>query len=154
MVVRLPRLVATATLLLAVLTGCSTAPSQVGPSVSTDGATTEAGESASPASDPSVVVTIKYDVTGTGASPSITYTTYSSGQGEVLSDLALPWTKTIATQQGGVGDPGLFTVVAVSSADSPSISCTITVNNEVKDSRTATGAGASVTCKWQSPAAK
>lgn len=152
--VRFPRLIVTAALLLAALTGCSTAASQVEPSAPSGGATTKSHDSASPAADASAVVTIKYDVAGTGTSPSISYTTYSSGQGEVLTDTTLPWTKTIATQQGGAGDPGLFTLVAVGNADSPTISCTITVNNEVKDSQTAAGAGTAATCKWLSPAAK
>ncbi len=86
--------------------------------------------------NPKVVV---YDVFGTGGAATVNYTDLN-GMPQRAVDVPLPWTLRLETTAPSV-QPNL-----VVQGDGQSISCRVTVDDEVKDERTAQGVNAATYC--------
>lgn len=82
---------------------------------------------------------VKYEVFGTGATAVINYTDLD-GLPQKTGDVPLPWSLTLETTIPSVM-PNLL-----AQSDGQSISCRVTVDDEVKDERTAQGVNAATYC--------
>lgn len=93
-------------------------------------------------------VEIVYDVTGSAASSSITYSTYTDGgsQSESADGQALPWTKSITVKKGGTFDFSSFSLTATTGADGGDVDCKITVGGKVVSEQKASGQYAIASC--------
>jgi hypothetical protein len=93
-------------------------------------------------------VDVVYDVTGTSADTTVTYSTFADGQSkmEQASNQALPWTKSITVKKGGTFDFSSFTLTASAGQDGGDVACKITIGGKVVSEQSATGSFASVTC--------
>ncbi|NQX12278.1 DUF308 domain-containing protein [Microbacteriaceae bacterium VKM Ac-2855] len=93
-------------------------------------------------------VKLQYEVTGDGAASNITYSTFASGSSgtEQANDAGLPFTKELDLERGGAFDYSIFSLVALGSADTTTISCKITYDGVVLSEQTSTGAYSAVTC--------
>lgn len=86
--------------------------------------------------DPKIV---KYEIWGTGATANINYLDLAARPVRA-DDTPLPWTITLSTT-----DPSVFPTLSAQGAGD-SLSCRITVDDEVKDQRTVEGVGAHTYC--------
>lgn len=90
--------------------------------------------------------TVVYSVTGTGQASNVTYSTVQEGSGQngeaQVTDVSLPWTKTIKAS----GLITLFDVSATVGQDGGTVTCTITEDGKQLASNTASGAFASADC--------
>lgn len=94
-------------------------------------------------------VTVLYEVTGTSAASSITYSTYSDGNSgtEQANDQPLPFSKEFTIKAGGTFDYSSFYLLAMNGMDDTGdISCKITVDGKVVAEQTSTGEYASASC--------
>nr|WP_246298387.1 MmpS family transport accessory protein [Leifsonia soli] len=93
-------------------------------------------------------VEVVYDVTGTSADATVTYSTFNDGQSklEQASNQALPWTKSVTVKKGGVFDYSSFTLTGSNGQDGGDVACKITVGGKVVSEQQASGAYATVTC--------
>lgn len=94
-------------------------------------------------------VTVLYEVTGTAAASSITYSTFTDGNSgsEQATDQPLPFSKEFTIKAGGDFDYASFSIFAMNGMDDTGdISCKITVDGEVVAEQTATGEYASASC--------
>ena len=82
---------------------------------------------------------VKYEVFGTGATAVINYTDLD-GLPQKTGEVPLPWSLTLETTIPSVM-PNLL-----AQSDGQSISCRVTVDDEVKDERTAQGVNAATYC--------
>lgn len=86
--------------------------------------------------------TVVYSITGTGTEVDIRYSE-GSGSTSTVTDATLPWSKTITTK-------GRLTFLSLSGFQGGSgagdLACKITVDGQVVEQSTATGAGSSVIC--------
>jgi hypothetical protein len=86
--------------------------------------------------DPKVV---RYEITGSGSYANINYLDLDA-KPQRLDSTALPWELTLQTTEASAA-PNI-----VAQGDGDSITCRITVDDEVKDERTATGVNALTYC--------
>lgn len=114
------------------------------PAASTPGTSAPAApvENAAPAEKPAAKVkTVVYDVTGSGTAGNITYTTDGMTSTEQVSDVPLPWSKTIELPANEALQ--IVQVLAQNGGDGE-ISATITVDGKVVKTGKSTGAYAVV----------
>ncbi|MBI3224942.1 MAG: hypothetical protein HYZ39_07780 [Mycolicibacterium cosmeticum] len=86
--------------------------------------------------DPKVV---KYEIWGTGSTANINYMDLDA-KPQRADNASLPWTLTLSTTA-----PSVFPTISAQ-GDGSSLSCRITVDDEVKDERTVDGVGAHTYC--------
>jgi len=99
-------------------------------------------ENAAPAEKPAAKVkTVVYEVTGTGTAGNITYTTDGLTSTEQVTDVPLPWSKTIELP---TNEAIQIVQVLAQNGDSGEIAATITVDGEVVKSGKSSGAYAIV----------
>lgn len=90
--------------------------------------------------DPKIV---KYEVWGNGWSANINYLDLDA-KPQKLDNAPLPWTLTLETSAAAAAP------ILLAQGDGDSITCRITVDDEVKDERTATGISALTSCSVKS----
>ena len=98
-------------------------------------------------------VIVLYEVTGTSAAATITYSTYNDGSSgmEQATGKALPFSKEITVKAGGDFDWSSYTLtVTNTTGDTGDISCKITIDGEVISEQTSTGEYASAMCSTPS----
>ncbi|MCV7314652.1 hypothetical protein H7J77_03715 [Mycolicibacillus parakoreensis] len=86
-----------------------------------------------------VLKVVTYDIVGPGATAVINYQDLD-GEPQRTGTVDLPWTLTLTTTAPSVA-PSIM-----AQTDGQSISCRITVDDEIKDERTATGVNAQTFC--------
>lgn len=82
---------------------------------------------------------VTYEIFGTGSSATISYADLD-GKPQRTGEVSLPWTLTLETTLPSV------TANVMAQGDGQSISCRVTVDDEVKDERTADGMNAATYC--------
>ncbi|MCV7256133.1 hypothetical protein HZU40_20750 [Mycolicibacterium fluoranthenivorans] len=82
---------------------------------------------------------VKYEIWGTGATANINYMDLDA-KPQRADNAPLPWTLTLSTTA-----PSVFPTISAQ-GDGNSLSCRITVDDEVKDERTVDGVGAHTYC--------
>ncbi|MCX2713239.1 MmpS family transport accessory protein [Mycolicibacterium sp. J2] len=95
--------------------------------------------SASDESEPFDPKVVKYEIWGTGATANINYMDLDA-KPQRADNAPLPWTLTLSTTA-----PSVFPTISAQ-GDGDSLSCRITVDDEVKDERTVNGVGAHTYC--------
>jgi hypothetical protein len=95
--------------------------------------------SASDESEPFDPKVVKYEIWGTGATANINYMDLDA-KPQRADNAPLPWTLTLSTTA-----PSVFPTISAQ-GDGDSLSCRITVDDEVKDERTVDGVGAHTYC--------
>jgi hypothetical protein len=114
------------------------------PAVATPGASAPAApvENVAPADKPAAKVkTVVYEVTGSGTAGNITYTTDGMTSTEQVSDVPLPWSKTIELP---AGEAIQIVQVLAQNGGSGEITATITVDGKVVKTGKSSGAYAVV----------
>lgn len=86
--------------------------------------------------DPKVV---KYEIFGSGSTANVNYMDLDA-KPQRADDVSLPWTLTLSTTA-----PSVFPTISAQ-GDGDSLSCRITVDDEVKDERTVDGVSAHTFC--------
>ncbi|GAS93398.1 transmembrane proteinm, MmpS5 [Mycolicibacterium canariasense] len=95
--------------------------------------------SASDESEPFDPKVVKYEIWGSGATANINYMDLDA-KPQRVDNAPLPWTLTLSTTA-----PSVFPTISAQ-GDGDSLSCRITVDDEVKDERTVDGVGAHTYC--------
>ncbi|CDO09038.1 hypothetical protein C1S82_14080 [Mycolicibacterium cosmeticum] len=95
--------------------------------------------SASDESEPFDPKVVKYEIWGSGATANINYMDLDA-KPQRADNAPLPWTLTLSTTA-----PSVFPTISAQ-GDGDSLSCRITVDDEVKDERTVDGVGAHTYC--------
>ena len=96
---------------------------------------------------------IKYEITGDGGTANISYSTFTNGSSgsESANGAPLPWSKTITPESSDSWSTfNSFTLSGMGTADTTTLTCTITVDGKVTSTQSSTGAYALVTCSSSS----
>ncbi|HLP22587.1 MAG TPA: MmpS family transport accessory protein [Microbacteriaceae bacterium] len=118
-------------------------------STAVDSAVSEASASAAAAMPKEIV----YEVTGDGGSADITYSSMTGGNwgSENANGSPLPFSKTLTPEAGDAWSTfSSFSLMAIGTADTTTLTCTITVDGKVVSTKTSTGAYTSVLCSSSS----